>query len=74
MFEISVEAYAENCIHTITIHKKLNKAVLWIKIYDIQDKLGVKNMSDLVRKKIMGISNTKTSTKEHKRKYKRFRK
>ena len=72
MFEISVEAYAENCIHIITIHKKLNKTVLWIKIYDIQDKLGVKNMSDLVRKEIMGISNTKTSTKEHKRKYKIF--
>ena len=42
MFEISVEAYAENCIHTITVHKNHNKTVLWSKMFDIQDKLGVK--------------------------------
>ena len=67
MFEISVEAYPEKCIHTIAVHKKHNKTVLWIKMFDIQDKLGVKNMSDLVRKEIMGICNTKTPTKEQKR-------
>ena len=32
-------------------------------MYDIQDKLRVKNMSDLVRKEIMGIFNTKTLKK-----------
>ena len=32
--------------------KKNNKSVLWIKIHDIPDKLGVKNMSDLVIKKL----------------------
>ena len=40
-------------------------------MYDIKDKLRVKNMSDLVRKEIMGIFNTKT-LKKNKRKYKRF--
>ena len=33
-----------------------------MKMHDIQDKLSFKHMSDLERKKIIGIFNTKTST------------
>ena len=42
MFKTSVEKYAKNCIHAITVHTKHNKSVLWIKIHDMQNKLGVK--------------------------------
>ena len=37
---------------------------LWLKMHDMQIELGVKNMSDLVRKEIYGIFNTKNHTKE----------
>ena len=33
-----------------------------MKMHDIQDKLSFKHMSDLERKNIIGIFNTKTST------------
>ena len=72
MFEISVETYEKNCIHTKTVHKKVNKSVLCIKIHDIQDKLGAKNMSDLTIKEIKGIYNTKTPTYKPIRRYKRY--
>ena len=38
---------------------------------DIQEGIGVKNMSDLVRKEIRGIFRTKNPTKDQIRKYKR---
>ena len=41
-----------------------NKTVLWIKIHDIRDKLGVKNMSDLSIRAIKGIYEVKSSTNE----------
>ena len=56
--------YAENCVHTIEVIKKDNKSFLWIKIHNIQDKLGVKNMSDLTTKAIRDIHNAETPTKE----------
>ena len=40
-----------------------NKKELWLKICHIQVELGVKNMSDLVRKEIYGIFNTKIPQK-----------
>ena len=72
MFKTSVETYAENCIHTITVHKKHNKSVLWVKMCDIQDKLVVKNMSDLTIKAVKGIYYIETPIKEQSRKYKRY--
>ena len=41
-------------------------------MYDILDKLGVKNMSDLTKKETKGIYNTRTPTFEQIRRYKRF--
>ena len=38
---------------------------------DVQNGLGVKNMSDLVRKEIHGIFETKNPTKDQVKKYKR---
>ena len=66
MFKISAKTYATNCINTVTVHKKDNKTVLWIKMYNIQDSLGVKNMSDLTIKAIKGIYETKSPTNENK--------
>ena len=40
-------------------------------MYDVQEGIGVKNMSDLVRKEIRGIFRTKNPTKDQIRKYKR---
>ena len=41
------------------------------KNYDVKERIGVKNMSDLVRKEIWGIFRTKNRTKDQIRKYKR---
>ena len=38
---------------------------------DVQNRLGIKNMSDLVRKGIFGIFETKNPTKDEVEKYKR---
>ena len=48
MLEISVETYTKNEVHTITIG---NIRLFWVRIYDVQEELGIKNISDLVRKK-----------------------
>ena len=55
MIVINAKSYAENCVHTINVIKKDNKSVLWIKMHDIQDKMGVKNISDLTIKAIRCI-------------------
>ena len=47
MIDINSNKYAENCVHTIEVIRKDNKSGLWIKIHDVQDNLGVKNMSDM---------------------------
>ena len=41
-------------------------------MYDIQDKLGVKNISDLTTKAIKGTYNTENLTKDQTRKYKTY--
>lgn len=40
-----------------------NKPVIWLKMHDMQDELGVKNISDLTIKEIKGIFNSRNSTK-----------
>ena len=39
-----------------------NSDLFWINMFDVQQGLGVKNISDLVRKEIMGIFNNKKPT------------
>ena len=36
MFKISVETDQKNYIHTIKVHEKDGRTVLWIKMHDIQ--------------------------------------
>ena len=47
MLEISVEKYTNAKVHTITIS---NRRLFWVKICDVQKKLGVENIYDLLRK------------------------
>ena len=58
MYKISVEKYADA---TITVG---NRRLFWVRMHDVQERLGVKNMSDLVRKEIHGIFETKNPTKD----------
>ena len=66
--DISVEKYTNAKVCTIRVS---NKELFWIRIYDVQEGIGVKNMSDLVRKEIRSIFRTKNPTKDQIRKYKR---
>ena len=63
MFVINTNTYAKNCVHTIKVISKGNKSVLWIKMHNIQDKLGFKIMSDLTVKTTKDICNNETPSK-----------
>ena len=47
------------------------KYIFKVRMHDVQEGLGVENISDLVRKKIHGIFETNNPTKNQNRKYKR---
>ena len=51
-----------------------NRELFWVRMHNVKEGLGVKNMFDLVRKEIYGIFETKNPTKVQIRKYKRFEK
>ena len=68
MVNIRFEKYTSARVCTIRVS---NKKLLWQIMYDVQEGIGVKNMSDLVRKEIRGIFRTKNPTKDQIRKYKR---
>ena len=59
MVVITVEAYQDARVHTITVK---NKYFFWVKMKDAQDRLGIKNISDLLRKEICGRFDTKDLT------------
>ena len=67
MIDIIVKKYTDAKFCTITVS---NRELFWIRMHDMQEGLGVKNMSDLVRKEIHGISETKNRTKDQIRKCK----
>ena len=56
MVVITVEAYQNARVHTITLK---NKDFFWVKMKGVQDRLGIKNISDLLRKIICGRFGTK---------------
>ena len=68
MVDTSVEKYTNAKVSTIRVS---NKKLFWVGMYDVQEGICVKNMSDLVRKEIRGIFRTKNPTKDQIRKYKR---
>ena len=66
MVVITVEAYQNARVHTITVK---NKDFFWIKMNDVQDRLGINNISDLLRKEICGRFGTKDLIEKQKMKY-----
>ena len=70
MFKVTAETFAKNCVHTIKANETDHKSVLWIKMIDIQKKLDVKNIYDLVDKEIKGKCKTNDVTDERSKKYK----
>ena len=61
MVDISVKNYTDTKVCTMKIG---NKKLLWVKMNDVQNVLGVTDMSDIVRKEILGIFETKNRTKD----------
>ena len=68
MVNISVDKYTNAKVCTIRVS---NKKLSWVRMYNVQEGIGVKNISDLVKKEIWGIFRIKNSTKDQIRKYKR---
>ena len=66
MVVITVEAYNNARVHTITVK---NKDFWGVKMKDVQDGLGIKNMRDLLKKEMCGMLGTKDIAKEQKMKY-----
>ena len=52
MGDISVEKYTNAKVCTIRMS---NKKLFWVIMYDVQEGTGVKNVSDLVREKKLGV-------------------
>ena len=52
MLKFTAKAFSKNWAHAIKVNKNDNKSVLLIKIIDIQKKLDVKNIHDLVDQRI----------------------
>ena len=65
MVVITAEACKNSRVHTITLQKRL----FWIKMKDVQDRLGIKNISDLLRKEMWGRFNSRELTEKQKMKY-----
>ena len=63
MVVITAEAYQNATVHTISVK---NKDFFWIKMKDLQDRLDIKNINDLLRKEICGIFGAKDLTKKQK--------
>ena len=67
MIVITVETYQNASVHTITVK---NKDFFWVKMKHVQYRLGTKNISNLLRKKICGRFGTKDLTEKKKEIYK----
>ena len=67
MLDISVENYKNADVCTITVG---NRNLFWVRMKDIKKELGIKNISNLVRKEIHGIYDTENPRKEQITKYK----
>ena len=61
MVVITVQNYTDAEFHTITVG---NRELFWVNMIDVQKGLGIQNISDLVRKDIQGIYETKDFTKK----------
>ena len=66
MVVFTVQNYTDAEVHAITVG---NRELFWVKMIDVQKGLRIRNISELVRKEIQGIYETKDFTKKQKRKY-----
>ena len=66
---IGVQNYLNAGVQTVQVK---DEGYFWVKMFDVQKKLGVKNICDLARKEIMGIVGTSKTSSEDFKKYKRF--
>ena len=64
---ITAEAYKNSQVRTITVG---DRKLFWVKMIYIQNGLGIKTISDLVRREIQGIYEIQKPTKEQIKKYK----
>ena len=71
MFKVTAATFARNSVQTITVNKIGNESLLWIKMINIQKKLHVKIIHDLVDKEIKGKFKTNYLTDEQNKEYKR---
>ena len=60
MVVITIQGYTNAEVHTITV---FNRELFSVKMIDVQNRLGTKNIYDLVRKGIRGIFETKNPKK-----------
>ena len=65
---ITAKWYENAKLETITVG---NKELFWVKMNNIKSGLGIKNISDLVRKEILSRYDTENPTIEQIKKYKR---
>ena len=72
MTVITAKILAENCIYTMKQRKKDKTTVSWTRIKDLNEKLDIKNIFDLIHKEIKGKFKDGAS-KEQIKKYKRYR-
>ena len=70
MFKVTAETFAKNCVLTKKTKKTENKSMLWIKMIDIQKKIDVKNIHDLIDKEIKGKCKTNNAANEQIKNYK----
>ena len=52
MLDIGVKEFTHTRVHKIKIG---NRRLFWVIMHDVQEGLGIKNVSDLVRKEICSI-------------------
>ena len=71
MVAITVKAYENAGVHIITVE---NKKLFCVTMIDVQNGLGIKNISDLLRQETCGWFETKNPTEKQKQKYVRTRK
>ena len=66
MVVITADIYADAGVNTITIE---NEELFWVKMIDVQNGVGLKDVCQLVRVKLQGMYETKDLTEEQKKKY-----
>ena len=64
MVFITAEFYKNVVVDVI----KYNNDYFWVKMKDVQDGLGIKNISDRLKRTMQGIFESKNLTKEQKKK------